>query len=252
MRRLGLALLLRGAQVLCGQAAALPTAEAVLDRFIAVTGGQAAYDRIENRTIEATTSTLLGITLARNTEYVTRAGSYRNIVTGLAATEFGLNDGVAWMSAAGKSEIVEAGPERALILRSAVFLADSQWRRYYSSVKMAGVKIVAGKRCYEIEAKLAAGGSQTLGYEIESGLLLRHTEDNAEITAEEYFAVEGIRMPRRCKMSTYGIPLTITIDRVAFNRQIPESTFALPPEIARLAGKRWMPPPNASAAAARP
>ncbi len=91
-----------------------------------------------NLTMEANWS-LNGAAVARNTIYVTRAGNYHNVITGSFSAEDGLRDGVAWMKAAGKNEIVESGPARALILRSSALLADSQWRRYYSSVKMAGI-----------------------------------------------------------------------------------------------------------------
>lgn len=236
---------------LSAQQPALPTAEQVLDRYVAVTGGQAAYDRVMNRVIRGAYK-VLGATVARNTEYVTRGGSYRNIITwpgGLGDAEQGLNDGIAWMKAGGKSEIVEAGPERALILRSAVLLSDGQWRAYYSSAKTTGVSDVAGKRCYKVEAELAAGGHQTLYYEVATGLLVRHSEEGAEVTAEEYAKVDGILVPRRFTMSAYGVPMSVEAE-VHFNQALPESTFALPPEVARLARKRWIPPPAQPVAAA--
>jgi hypothetical protein len=76
---------------------------------------------------------------------------------------------------------------------------------------------------------------------------LRHTEEGAEIIAEEYFSVDGIRTPKRFRMRTYGVPMTIEVREIRFNQVIPDSMLALPAEIARLAKKRWTAPSPAVA-----
>ncbi len=218
-----------------------------MERYVAVTGGQKAYDRVMNLTMEANWS-LNGAAVARNTIYVTRAGNYHNVITGSFSAEDGLRDGVAWMKAAGKNEIVKSGPARALILRSSALLADSQWRRYYSSVKMAGIKAVAGRPCYEIEAEVATGGKVTLDYDIDTGLMLRHAEEGAEIIAGEYFTVDGVKVPRSFQFNIGGASFSVVVERMLFNQEIPDEKLALPPDIARLAKKRWTPPPTAALA----
>ena len=246
-----LALLLAAAAPSDAQTLKLPPAESVLDRYVAVTGGQRAYDRVSNLTMESSWS-LNGAAVARNTMYVTRAGNYHNVITGSFSAEDGLRDGVAWMKAGGKNEIVESGPARALIMRSSVLLSDGQWRRYYSSVKMIGVKTIAGKQCYEIAAEVATGGKLTLDYEVDSGLMLRHAEEGAEIIAGEYFTVEGVRVPRLFQFNIGGASFSVVVERMVFNQPIPDEKLALPPDIARLAKKRWTPPaPAAPAVAAR-
>ena len=221
----------------------LPTAEQVLDRYVAVTGGQSAYDRVQNQVLR-TSASMSGQILAQSTDHITRDGKFRHSTAG--AEETGINDGVAWIKTKEKAEILESGPQRAIVLRSGFLLSDSQWRRYYSSAKMAGMTTVDGRPCYELAVNSALGGSQTLDYEFKTGLLLRHSEPgtagsgDVEITAREYFEVEGIKMPRRLLMKLGATTLEISVDELRFNQVIPDSTFALPPEIARLARKRFV------------
>ena len=220
----------------------LPTAEQVLDRYIAVTGGQAVYDRVQNQVLKMSTS-LAGRVVAQSADYITRDGRFRHSTPGLE--ESGVGEGLVWIKTKEKAEILESGAQRAVVLRSGFLLSDSRWRRYYSSVEMAGTVTVEGRPCYRLAVNSALGGSQTLDYEIKTGLLLRHSEPgtggvgDVEIVAREYIDVDGVKMPRRLSMKVGGTTLEITVDEVGFNQDIPDSVFALPPEIARLARKRF-------------
>ncbi len=95
---------------------------------------------------------------------------------------------------------------------------------------------------------MATGGKVTLDYDIDTGLMLRHAEEGAEIIAGEYFTVDGVKVPRSFQFNIGGASFSVVVERMLFNQEIPDEKLALPPDIARLAKKRWTPPPTAALA----
>jgi outer membrane lipoprotein-sorting protein len=222
----------------------LPSAEAVLDRFVAVSGGQASYDRVQND-VRKMTVQASGTTAVERVTYRTRSGNMRQIAHASGGqTEIGVNDGVAWMRTAETAQILDAGEERAQALQAAEFLSDSRWRQVYKSAETIGTETVEGKLCYVLRAVPFVGEPQKLWYDQETGLQVRQllpvpAGGEAEYTAQEYFEVEGIKMPRVFQARMNGIPITITVDDVKFNQQIPDAILALPSDIERLMRKRF-------------
>jgi outer membrane lipoprotein-sorting protein len=221
----------------------LPSPEAVLDRFIEVSGGQANYDRIQN-SVRKMTVQASGKTAVERVTYRTRSGNMRQIAhTGDGQTEIGVNDGVTWTRTAESAQILEAGEERVQVLQSAEFLSDSRWRQVYKSAETIGTETVEGKLCYVLRVVPFVGAPQKRWYDQKTGLQARQllpvpAGGEAEYTVEEYFEVEGIKMPRLFQARMNGDQFTITVDDVKFNQQIPDSILALPPDIERLMRKR--------------
>ena len=223
----------------------LPSAEAVLDRSVAASGGHAAYDHIQNEVRKATIK-VAGISVAETVGYWTKTGKYREITRSLAGqSELGVNNGIAWSQSDEKAQILETGEERAQMLQQAELLPEGHWRRFYKSAELLGTEMVEGKNCYILKVVPLAGEPHTLWYDQKTGLQVREVTpvpsgagDN-ETTAEEYFDVGGIRMPRVLHAHINGLTLTIVVDDVKFDQSIPDSAFAVPPAVERLMSKRF-------------
>lgn len=222
----------------------LPSAEAVLDRFVEVSGGQANYDRVQN-SVRKTTVQASGTTTVERVTYRTRSGQMLQIAhTSDGQTDIGVNDGVAWTRIGETAQILEAGEERAQILQAAEFLPDSRWRQVYMSVKTIGTETVEGKLCYVLRVVPFVGEPQKRWYDQKTGLQVRQLlpvpdGGEAEYTVQEYFEVEGIKMPRLFQARMNGVPYTITVDDVKFNQQIPDTISTLPADIEQLMRKRF-------------
>ena len=221
-----------------------PPADAILDRYVAVTGGQAAYDRIQNQ-ITVFSISQNGQELSRLTTVQTRDGRYRSIeVSGNKIKETGLNDGVAWAKTEETAELLDAGEEQAAVLRSAVLLPEGQWRRFYTDVvTVIGYGSSADPPCYEVAAMPFAGEPESLCYNPKTGLLaiqFSETQDGGEVELKlrDYFDAGGIRMAKTAEMTVNGSVFLLTVESVQFNQSIPGSTFDLPMEIARLLKKK--------------
>jgi hypothetical protein len=220
----------------------LPSAAALFERYVAATGGQAAYDGVQNEVMKYTVSGG-GQVLAQVVSYRTRSGDYRETGEALGGhADAGVNGGVAWKRMGDTAQLLETGEDRAQALRASVLLPDGVWRRFYPTAETVGSGMIDGKPCYILKVVPFVGGPQTLYYEKQKGLLLRKVGPGpngvADYAFEEYFEAGGIRVPRLLTITSLGVTLRVVVNEVKYNQPIPDSIFEPPPEISRLLKKR--------------
>ena len=229
-------------------AADLPKAETILDRYVEVTGGKAAY---EKRKSEVTTGTFeltaMGLKGAMTTYHVAPDKAYTEIeFPGLGKIQEGSNGAVAWQLSAMQGPHLKEGDERATSLLMAKFNGDVAWRDLYKTVETAGVETVDGKPCYSVTLTPKEGPGSTRCYDKESGLLTKAVVTMkgpmGEITVEGYasdYRKEGdLLVPHKMTQKTMGQEFTINIDSVKPNADIPAERFAVPAEIQALIDKK--------------
>jgi hypothetical protein len=244
-----LAVCVSGWVVLCGSAAAqpLPKADVTLDRYIAVTGGKAAYQGRRNEvatgTMEFPAQGLKG-TLTRYA--AAPANEYSLIeIEGIGKVEAGVSDGVAWEKTAILGPRVKSGEERAQAMREATFNLALEWRKTYPKVETTGVETVNGEECYKVLLTPAEGNPETMFFSKKSGLLLRTTtvavsqmgEIPVEIAVSDYKTFDGISIPTKVVQKAAGQEFSITLDSVKANIDIPPGRFEPPDEIKVLLNK---------------
>jgi hypothetical protein len=226
---------------------ALPSAEAILDRYVAVSGGQSSYDRVQNET-RTMTAQINGAAVSQIVIYRTRAGEFHEIAQGAGGkSELGVNGGVAWSRTGDVAHLLDSGEERAQALQEAEPLLDGHWRRVYKSAETVGTETVQGVPCYVLKVFPFVGEPHTLWYDQKTGLQVKQVSPlpdggSAELTAKGYLEAEGIKIPRVLEVHMSGAVLTMVLDDVKFNQPIPESMLALPPDIERLMKKRYLAP----------
>jgi hypothetical protein len=165
---------------------ALPSAEVILDKYIEVTGGKAAYSRLHTLHLEG--GVQVGNSTSKNnitSDYALPANSYEVVSFGLMQVVKGTNGKVAWQKSGplasigkGEARLREYG-EMDLALLLARFNADATWRDLYSKVETVGVESINGRECYRIELTVKGGLGITGGlqltkyYDRQSGLLVK-------------------------------------------------------------------------------
>lgn len=221
----------------------LPTAASILDRYIEVTGGRAAY---ENRTSEITHSTL-EYTAAGIQGSITRYASpdrYYMVmdIPGLGAMELGVRDGVAWERSDVMGPHIREGAERAEALREATLNASLHWRDLFVTSETTGIDQVAGEDCYSVVQTPESGHPQTTCFSIESGLALKVSAIAAsqmgdvpvETAVNEYQNLGGILAPSKVTINQAGQSFTVTTLSVEANADIPAERFEFPADIQAL------------------
>ncbi len=225
----------------------LPKAETILDRYVEVTGGKAAYAK---RTSEITTGTMeftaqgLKGTMVRYSAPPDK--SYASIeLDGIGKIEQGSIDGVAWDKNAMTGPHIKSGEEKTQSLRDATFNSTLNWRSIYPKVETAGVETIDGEVCYKVIQTPVDGKPVTTYYQKKSGLAVKQTmivvsqmgESAVEATMSDYKNLGGVLTPTKMTQKMAGQEFSITILSVKVNEEIPAEKFDPPAEIKALLKK---------------
>ncbi|HLW75869.1 MAG TPA: hypothetical protein VKS01_02770 [Bryobacteraceae bacterium] len=251
MNRFGI---IAGALTLAGGIAlraddALPKAETILDHYIEVTGGKAAY---EKRTSEVATGSFelpaMGVKGAMTRYSDSNNNSYTVIeIPGIGKMEQGETNGVAWEKSPMTGARVKSGVEKAEALRGSMFNGSLYWRKQYAKVETTGTAAVNSEDCYKVVLTPAEGGGkpETNYYSKKTGLLLKSEttvesqlgEVPAEADVNDYKDFGGVMTPAKITQKAAGQEFTITIDTVKVNEAIPADKFAIPDDVKALTDK---------------
>ena len=237
-------LLTIAAAFLCVAAQAPPTPEALLDRYISVTGGADAYRSIRNLYSEGIVSgNLPGLSGSLTTWEAPPdlSLSVLELASGETVKE-GTIDGVAWEFSTRGGARIKEGAEKAVALREATFLAKLMWRTYFPNVKMDGEAEIAGKAAWKVSLAPAAGRPITHYYDRDSGLLVRSVivldSPQGELSTEndysDYRPVGGMLMPHRLVHRVRSEQIVVTLLRLEANTGFPMQRFEPPPEVRAL------------------
>ncbi len=226
----------------------LPRAETILERYIEVTGGRAAYEALRS---EIRTSVMeiagKGMRFTMTTYRAAPDKSYTVMeMPGIGTVREGTDGEVVWSLSTIRGPLVKEGPEKQLGLLSAQFNSDLRWRDLFKSAETTAVEAVDGDACYVLAMESKEGIKQTRYYSRESGLLRKTSMvlklDAGEIPMEsvvsDYRKVGGILVPHKAATKMLGNDLLITIESVKPNAEIDLARFELPPEIKAVLAKR--------------
>src|SRR4051794_37723864 len=218
----------------------LPKADKILDKYIEVTGGKAAYEK--NRS-EVSTGTMefvgKGIKGTVSSFRAAPDKSYTEVdIQGIGKVKEGTDGKVAWSLSAMQGPRIKDGEEKASALHAARFNAELNWRDIYTA-ETKGVEKVDGKDCYKVVLTPKEGMSITRFYDKDSSLLVKMVmtvknpmgEIPVESTVGDYRKEGAILMPHKVTQSAAGQEIAIIIDGVKFNAEIPGDKFDPPDEI---------------------
>jgi len=225
----------------------LPKAETILDRYIQVTGGKAAYQKHTHETLTGTISfpeqglngQLTRYAMAPDKEYsVVELGPIGKI-------ESGFTNGVAWEKSAILGPRVKTGDEKNQAAREAQFNGQAEWRTIFPKAETTGSESVNGEDCYKVLLTPTAGKPETQYYSKKSGLLLKTAatavspmgEVAVEVELSDYKTFDGILFPTRSRQKAGAQQLEINITNVTTDQPFPAGAFDLPPEIKTLVDK---------------
>ena len=225
----------------------LPKADTILDKFIEVTGGKAAYEKHHTEVAKGSFSmAAMGI---KGDVVTYRAEPNKSLLEidfgSIGKMRDGSDGTVYWTSFAMTGPHVKEGPEKAQAAISARFNQELNWREMFKEVKTVGTDKVDGKDCYQVQLTPNEGPPMTQCYDKDSNLLVKMSmtaqgptgEQQSDSFFTDYRKEGDILMPLKIKQSAPGQEVVITFDSVAFNTEIPADKFALPDEIKALVKK---------------
>ena len=146
----------------------LPSGESILQRYVDVTGGKAAYDKIHNEvakgTMELTGKNVRGMIVSFE------AGPNKNYsavdIEGVGKVESGTDGTVAWENSAIAGPRIKTDVERDEMIRASVFNAHLSWQTLYQKVETTGSETIDGDECYRVVLTPKSGRPETEYYTV--------------------------------------------------------------------------------------
>lgn len=227
----------------------LPTAEAILDRYIEVTGGRNAYKSIHN-ILSRGTFQLVGMpSLGKYTAYEAEPNKTRTIFDfdGGEKDEQGTIEDVAWEKSSRVGPRLIEGEEKAVVMRESTFNSMLNWRNLYTKAETVGTEKVGERACYKVVLTPAVGKPLTQYFDIESGLLLKSFiilagptgETQSENLYDDYRKENvDVLFPHKLVHRIVREEVVILFDSVRCNVDIAWYRFDLPPEVKALTHNR--------------
>ena len=225
----------------------LPEGSAVLDKYVEVTGGRAAYEKLRSE-VQTATMEIAGQGV-RFTMTIYRAAPNKSYVVmempGMGKIEEGTDGKVVWSLSAIQGPRIKEGAEKSMGLLAATFNGDLRWRELYKSAETVGVEDVEGGPCYKVVLTGNDGLIQTRYYSTKTGLIVKTImtvktqmgEIPTESVVSDYRDAGGVLVPYKSVSKILTQQLVMTVENVKPNAEIDASRFALPDEIKALLQK---------------
>jgi len=226
---------------------ALPKGDAIMDKYVEVTGGKAAYAKLHSEistgTMEFKAMGLKGKMTSYSAEPDKR---YTEIViNGIGKMLEGSNGQVAWALSAVQGPRVKDGDEREEALLHGRFNSDLLWRDTTKAAETVGVETVEGKECYKVVLTPKAGKPITKWFDKDSNLLVKIVvtsktpmgDIQSDSVMSDYRKEGEILVPHKIVTHVSTVELVATVDSLQYNVDIPEDKFAIPDEVKPLVKK---------------
>src|SRR5262245_27028764 len=221
------------------KAAALPTVDDILDKYVKAVGGKEAIEKIKSRSMKgAFDLEALGVTGApvETAAKAPNKSAMKIDVPNFGAVKRVFDGATGWHSdpMSGLREL--SGVELAQMKRGSDFYVVINYKQHYTKMEVKGKEKVGSYETYVIEATPAEGSPEKLYFDGATGLLVRHDSETetpdgktlAETYVDDYKAVEGVKIPHQMKYVTPAISWVIKFTEVKNNAEIDDAKFNKP------------------------
>lgn len=224
-----------------------PSAEEIMDRYVEVTGGKAAYEKLKNRRVTGTVE-FKGAGL-RGQVTILEAPEAKSVsvfeMAGLGKMEEGTDGNIAWEKSVIAGAKLKSGDEKAHAIRTANFYGDINWRKVFSKAKVVGSKRIDDKECWQVELTTPEGLVFQKFFDQKTGLLVMmkvtiktpQMEVPTEVYPGDYHKVDGVLYAHEMRMKALTQELIVRVGKVEHNVDMPADAFAIPKDIQELVDK---------------
>ena len=221
---------------------ALPGVEAVLERWIAARGGQAALEAITN-CVAMGRAEAAHLGASARCELYARAPRQRLVLFHLAgqgAVVEGFDGETGWQDDPAFGRTEWTGEELAKRRRDATFHRELQFHALYPDLQVKGSELAGGEPAWLLEAHATPSAEERFWFSQRTGLLVRHDSTlhlafgvvERSIEYADYRLVGGVRSPYRWQLRQRAasqaepeVTVSIRFDDVQFNVPLEEARF---------------------------
>ncbi len=189
---------------------ALPTLDAVLERYVQALGGRAAQMRLTSRVTKGRVD-VPGVSDGGRLEVSEKASDQRGVRG-------------------------STGETLSSLARDAEFYGALKLKELYARIKLLGKVKEGFHQTYLVEATPRAGNAEMFYFDAETGLLVRHDvtrptskgSERAEVYLNDWREVDGVKIPFRLTQSMPDVTFVFTVEEVKHNVPVEEAIFNKP------------------------
>jgi hypothetical protein len=213
---------------------ALPSADQILDKYLAAVGGADALNNINTR-VQKGSIDAFGKTypIEIYSEAPEKRISLTHPPTGTSVTAF--NGEVGWLSMPGGFHAMTAAEGEAARIDAELRFA-ARVRELYKDFKVLPGEPVGGRATYLVVAKAPGKPTLNLYFDQEGGLLLRLIRfaetplgrNPTQVDYSDYRQTDGVKLPYRWTLARPNGAFTIQVESVQQNVPVDEKLFVMP------------------------
>ncbi len=228
-------------------AADLPTAESILARSLAKSGGEAAHAKVKGAIMTGKVE-MVGHNISGPVEVFSQGDKNYTVIElpGVGTVEEGYDGETAWEVNALTGPRIKDGEEKNATVRASRLDLLTAWKDLYKEARTLGEETFDGKPAWKLQLTPNDGGKpEVMYFDKASGLLVRMSQTITtalgEIPVEgelsDYRSVGGILTPFSMTQKAMSQVMTMRFDKVEWNPAMPPHRFDLPPAIKALKSK---------------
>ena len=222
-----------------GAALAQTPAEKVLARYVAATGGAAAYAKVKSQVTTGTISMpAQGVSGAFTMSYkALNKMVLSSNLPGIGEIGQGYDGKIAWSKDPFSGVRTLEGDELSQVVNELTLTNDpAGWKKVYTKIELLAPGKVGKTKALRVKLTPKKGAVQTLFFDEKTGLLLRRdavvATQQGNIASESYYAdyrnVEGVKLPFKTRIVAGPAEQVMTISSVKNNVAVADTAFAKP------------------------
>jgi outer membrane lipoprotein-sorting protein len=215
----------------------------LMDKFVEVTGGKAAYEAIKSRIVKAEATMPGGGMTGKMEVHAAYPDKFRASVEMPGGNfERGSDGKTVWISHPSFGASILEGADRVSAIRESTQDRFGQWRRIYEKAEYTGDGEVNGAACSKVVLTLkpidpnVEEAPVTAYIAKDSGLIVKWTtqmttpqgELEVDVRLGDYKKVGDVLIPHTMKVSAQGLEQSVTVQEMQVNVEIPVDKFELP------------------------
>jgi hypothetical protein len=220
------------------KAAALPTVDAVLDKYVQALGGKANIEKQTSRVSKGTFE-IAAFGASGTAEIFEKAPNKSAAVIdvpGFGTIKEGYDGKVAWSSEPQTGLREKTGAELAAARLDGEFYRPLKLKQLYPKITVKGKEKVGDRDTYVLEATPQDSSVELWYFDVENGLLLRQDAERespqgktpVQIYFESYKDIDGVKIPMVFRQVTSAFSLNVKFDDVKTNVPVDDAKFVKP------------------------
>lgn len=207
----------------------LPSADDVIAKYYEATGGEEKMHAVKSMVQKGKLSlTDMGMEAAY-TDYTQPPNSVNESdFAGMGVVKNGVTDGVTWSVNPFQGNGANKTGARAFIFPLLY------WKLGGAEAEVSGEADLDGTGAYKVSMKPADEPASTLYFGKDSGLLIQIDQGDQVTKLRDHKAIDGITVPHTIVQEGGEFNITITIDSIEINGEIPAEKLSMPEDIKAL------------------